>query len=57
MKGASGIFEENDVELTKKLMETISQSDNLLKLGLGCTGRQWGRFGGGQAGGPRWPRR
>ena len=34
MKGTPGIFEENDLELTKMLKETISQSDNLLKLGL-----------------------
>ena len=50
MKGAPGIFEENDVELTKKLKETISQSDNLLKLGLGGTACQGGRAGGGGGG-------
>ena len=35
MKGAPGIFEENDPELTKKLKETMAQSDSLIKLGLG----------------------
>ena len=35
MKSAPRICKENDVELTKKLKETISQSDSLLKLGQG----------------------
>ena len=34
MKGAPGIFEHNDPELTKKLNETMSQSESLIKLGL-----------------------
>ena len=35
MKGAPGIFEDNDPEQTKKLKETLTQSDSLLKLGIG----------------------
>ena len=35
MRGAPGIFEENDEMLTKKLKETLAQSDSLLKLGIG----------------------
>ena len=35
MKGAPGIFEDNDPKLVKKLKETLSQNDALLKLGIG----------------------
>ena len=56
MKGAPGIFEHNDLELTKKLKETLSQSDSLLKLGIGGGVHKGGHGGGGGARG-QGPRR
>ena len=48
MKGSPGIFEENDPELTKWLKETMSQSDALIKFGIGGRASgQGGRSGGG----------
>ena len=49
-KGTPGIFDDNDAELTKKLKETITQSDQLLKLGLAGPSRQGGGGGGGHKG-------
>ena len=45
MKDAPGIFEHNNVELRKKLKETMSQSDSLIKLGLGGRAHLGGRSG------------
>ena len=56
MKGTSGIFEHNDEELTKKLKETVSQSDSLLKLGIGGAVHRGGHGGGRGGQGPRNPR-
>ena len=55
MKGTPGIFEQNDEELTKKLKETLTQSDSLLKLGIGGAVHRGGHGGGrgGQGQGPR----
>ena len=54
MKGAPGIFEDNDTELVKKLKETLQQSDSLLKLGIGGSVYRGGSGGGGGKGrGPR----
>ena len=55
MKGAPGIFEENDELLTKKLKETLQQSDSLLKLGIGGAVHRGGQGGGrgAQGQGPR----
>ncbi len=46
-KGTPGIFDDNDEEMMKKLKETITQSDHLLKLGLAgpSRGRGWGSQG------------
>ena len=49
IKGAHRIFEDNDPELVKKLKETLSQNDALLKLGI-C-GRVLGSRGGAGGGG------
>ena len=46
MKGTPGIFEENDEVLTKKLKETLQQSDSLLKLGIGGSVYRRGSGGG-----------
>ena len=46
MKGAPGIFEDNDTELVKKLKETLQQSDSLLKLGIGGSVYRRGSGGG-----------
>ena len=50
MKGAPGIFEDNDPELVKKLKETLQQSDAQLKLGIGGGVH---RGGSGEGGGGR----
>ena len=58
MKGTPGIFEENDEMLTKKLKETLTQSDSLLKLGIGGAVYRGGQGGGrgAQGQGPRNPK-
>ena len=47
MKGAPGIFVENDPELKKILKETMSQSDSLIKLSIGGRASHGGGSGGG----------